>query len=228
MTASLAGGACATARPASFAGRFIVPGEPAVNLSAPAGIGGPVAPRSAAPEPAPGATPPPPVATAVTATTLESTSPLLRARLAALAASPTPAAHLDVAGAYASYGVHDRAYDHLAAGLVRYPRHAGLHDAVARLWRDWGLPERALRHAHLAVRYGPDSAAAHTTLGSVLWALAARDDAAQQFAHAFALEPSASYTRRNWCTAVAGLGRPRPVASDQARAVPAPPPEPPR
>ena len=228
VVASVAGGACATSRPASLAGRFIVPGEPAVDLSAPAGLRGAVAPPSPAPEPVTVAAPPRPAATVVTATTLESTSPLLRTRLAALAASPTPEAHLDVADAYARYRVHDRAYDHLAAGLVRYPHHVGLHDAVARLWRDWGLPERALRHAHLAVRYGPDSAAAHTTLGSVLWALASRDEAAQQFARAFALAPSAAYTRRNWCTAVEALGRPRPFACDVPYAVATSPAEPPR
>ena len=152
--------------------------------------------------------------TGVTAATLEESSALLRARLAALAASPTPEAHLDVAAAYASYHVHDRAFDYLTAGLARYPKHAGLHDAVARLWRDWGLPDLALRHAHLAVRYAPDSAATLTTLGSVLWALDVHDDAARAFERAFALEPTARYARHNWCTAVAALGRPQPFACD--------------
>lgn len=187
--ASVLGGACASSGPASFAGRFIIPGTPTVDLSAPAGMASPVAPAL------PAVAPPPPSApaarTSVTATTLEATSPVLKARLDALAASPTPEAHLDVAAAYASYGVHDRAYDHLAAGLVLHPTHAGLHEAVARLWRDWGLPERALRHAHLAARYAPQSAAAQTVLGSVLWTLDARDAATRAFARAFALEPSA-------------------------------------
>lgn len=208
-------GACASSRPASFAGRFIVPGQPAVDLSAPPGVTGPamaLPDAAAAPPPVPVSARP--ARTAVVAATLESTSPLLRARLAALAASPTPDAHLDVAAGYGAYGVHDRAFDHLAAGLVRYPRHAGLHEAVARLWRDWGFPDRALRHAHLAARYAPDSAAAHTTLGTVLWALAARDEAVAAFARATALDPDAAYARWNWCTAVRGTGRPRPFACD--------------
>lgn len=150
----------------------------------------------------------------VAAATLESISPLLRSRLAALAASPTPEAHLDVAAAYGAYGVHDRAYDHLAAGLVLHPRHAGLHEAVARLWRDWGLSERGLRHAHLAVHYAPASPAAHTTLGTVLWALDKRDLALEAFARAADLAPPASYARKNWCTALRELGRPRPFACD--------------
>jgi tetratricopeptide (TPR) repeat protein len=214
VVASVLGGACASSGPASFAGRFIIPGTPAVDLSAPAAIAGPVAPAMPPVTPPPLPASPPAARTSVAATTLEATSPVLRARLDALAASPTPEAHLDVAAAYAGYGVHDRAYDHLAAGLVLHPTHAGLHEAVARLWRDWGLPDRALRHAHLAVRYAPESAAAQTVLGSVLWALDARDDATRAFARAFALEPAAAWARHNWCTAVAARGDRRPFACD--------------
>jgi len=207
-----AGMACATARPLSLADRFIVPGTPALDLTAPPATDSPPAvsaPVAAAPA-APGPAPLPLVA----ARTLEASSPQLRSRLATLAVSPTPEAHLDVATTYAEYGVHDRAFDYLAAGLVRHPRHPGLHDAVARLWRDWGLPERAVRHAHLAVRYAPDSPAAQTTLGSILWVLAFHEEAARAFERAFALDASAAYTRRNWCTAVQALGRPRPFACD--------------
>lgn len=213
-----AGSGCATGPPASLASRFIVPGRPAIDLSAPAGS--PRSPGAPSPAPAvPSAEAAPPRSTVVAAT-LEATSPLLRARLAALAASPTPDAHLDVAAAYASFGIHDRAFDYLAAGLARYPQHAGLHEAAARLWRDWGLPEQALRHAHLAARYAPDSAAAASTLGTVLWALDARIDATAAFARAFALEPAAPWARTNWCTAVVALGRPRPFACDGVLAGP--------
>lgn len=214
MVASVLGGACASSRPASFAGRFIIPGPPRMDLSAPA-MAGPVAPAIA--PPAPAAIPERPAAaarTSVTAATLEAMSPLLRARLDALAASPTQDAHRAVAAAYASYGIHDRAYDYLAAGLRLHPTDAGLHEAVARLWRDWGLPERALRHAHLAARYAPSSAAAQTVLGSVLWPLGARDDATRAFARAFALDPAATWTRHNWCTAVAAGGNRRPFSCD--------------
>ncbi len=219
MVASVLGGACASSGPASFAGRFIVRGTPSVDLGAPVAMADPAA--AAVPMPPPPS--PPPARTTVTAATLEATSPLLRARLDALAASPTPEAHLDAAAAYMSYGIHDRAYDHLAAGLALHPAHAGLHEAVARLWRDWGLPERALRHAHLAARYAPDSAAAQTVLGSVLWALDARDDATHAFARAFALEPGAAWARHNWCTAVAARGERRPFACDTPYARPVTP-----
>lgn len=228
LAASVA--ACAAARPLSMAERFIVPGTPSVDLSAPAATASP--PASAPPAAARMASAATADASAATlpvmaAQTLEATSPRLRARLVALAVSPTPEAHLDLAAAYADYGVHDRAYDYLAAGLILHPRHAGLHEAVGRLWRDWGLPERALRHAHLAVRYAPRSPRALTTLGSILWELASREEATRAFARAFALDPTATYTRRNWCTAVHELGRPRPFACDdpyEARSVPREPP----
>ena len=216
LALAAAGVACATTRPLSLADRFVVPGTPAMDLTAPPATATPsaalptVAPPAAATPPAPRPAPPPLVA----ARTLEASSPQLQARLAALAASPTPEAHLEVATTYAAYGVHDRAFDYLTAGLVRHPRHPGLHEAVARLWRDWGLPERAVRHAHLAVRYAPESPAALTTLGSVLWVLTFREEATRAFERAFALDGAAAYTRRNWCTAVQALGRPQPFACD--------------
>lgn len=222
LLAAAASGACASARPPAWldgvgapGAAIVAPGVPEPNESPPP-AGGASAP-AADDAPDPGAAPTSAdqvVPTPVMAATLEDSSPLLRTRLAALAASPTPEAHLDVAAAYASYQVHDRAFDYLAAGLVLHPRHAGLHEALARLWRDWGMPDLALRHAHLAVRYAATSAAAHTTLGSVLWALDARAEAAQAFERAFALEPSAGYARYNWCTALAALQREQPFSCD--------------
>ncbi|MEZ5292665.1 MAG: hypothetical protein R2745_16405 [Vicinamibacterales bacterium] len=130
--------------------------------------------------------------------------------MAALAAHPTPGAFIDVAAAYRGYGVDDRAFDYLQRGLAAFPRDSSLHDALARHWRDWGFPDRALRHAHLAVWYAPDSAAALTTLGTVLWALSDRVDAADAFEHAFDRAPDADYTRYNRCVARRDLGRPAP------------------
>jgi Flp pilus assembly protein TadD len=140
-------------------------------------------------------------------TTLENTSPTLRARLAALAARGDAAAYLEVAAAYRAHGVDDRGFDYLLEGLTHYPTHPALHEAAARQWRDWGLLDRALRHAHLAVHYGPRSAAAHTTLGTVLWGVGARDDAAAAFARAAELAPHAAYAQHNRCVAERALGR---------------------
>ena len=195
---------CASAD-GGFAARFVTPGTPAIDL------GGP---RPATPPPAPSGPRQQPRLVARTSAglgTLESTSPRLRAELAALGAAPSIAGYLAVAAAYQAHGVDDRAFDYLAEGLARFPRAAALHDATARMWRDWGLPDRALRHAHLAARYAPSSAATHNTLGTVLWALGARDGAAGAFAAAVALDPAADYALENLCLVAAALGRPQPA-----------------
>ncbi len=138
--------------------------------------------------------------------TLEATSPRLQAQLGALSAAPSVDGYLEVASTYRGYGVDDRAFDYLLTGLVRFPRAAALHDAVARMWRDWDLPDHALRHAYLAVRYAPASASVHNTLGTVLWAVSAREAAARAFAAAVAIDAGATYAADNACQAQAALG----------------------
>lgn len=140
-------------------------------------------------------------------TTIEATSPTLRAALDTLAAERTPAAYLGVASAYQALGIADTAFDYLLEGVSHHPRESDLHGTIARQWRDWGLPARGLRHAHLAVRYRPASAAAQTTLATILWSLGHRAEAVDAFATASALAPDAAYARFNLCAAVTALGR---------------------
>lgn len=205
LTASTAAG-CASAGPDTFAARFVTPGTPAVDL------GG--TPPAVAPPARQGPRQGPRFVARSSSGlgTLEATSPRLSAQLAALDARPSPAAYLAVAATYRAHGIDDNAFDYLHEGATRYPRDAALHEALARLWRDWGLPERGLRDAHLAVRYAPASAPAHNTLGTLLWAVADRVSAAQAFAEAVALDPGADYARRNLCLASTALGRPAPPA----------------
>lgn len=132
-------------------------------------------------------------------TSLESSSPRLTRALTALAVATTTDNHLAVAQAYLSEGVWDRAYDYLAAGLKRDQRSAALHDATARLWRDWDQPERALTAAHTAVYLAPRSAEARNTLGTVLWALGQRSEAGKAFVAAVDLAPDAWYAWQNLC-----------------------------
>ena len=82
-----------------------------------------------------------------------------------------------------------------------------LHDALARAWRDWGLPERGLTSAHRAVYYAPESAEARNTLGTVLWALGQRQPARRAFEDAVALDPHAWYAVRNLCEVALTDGR---------------------
>jgi tetratricopeptide (TPR) repeat protein len=217
VAAALSGGACAGRAPGAWASRFIVPGTPAVDLTVPDGPG----PRTGAP-PAPSAAPPVPAAAlrAPAADTLEAAAPLLRERLAVLALAPSPRAYLDAAAAYRLYAVHDRAFDLVQQGLAAFPHDADLHADAAAAWRDWGLPDHGLRHAHLAVRYAPASAAAQTTLATVLWAVGAGHEALRAFERAAALAPEAEYARRNHCAAARALGTPPPAACGRPRATP--------
>lgn len=137
--------------------------------------------------------------------------PELQARLDALALSRSAAAYLAAAAAYQSLGVDDRAFDLLTAGVAEHPRHGGLHEAVARQWRVWGMPERGLRDAHLAVRYAPGSASAQTTLGTILWDLGRYRDAVACFAGAADRAPEAPYARHNYCAALRATGQATPA-----------------
>lgn len=211
---------CASTRPDPFAARFIVSGTPAVDVDWSVPDAGP-APRAPTPRAhAPAGTPPGPRA-ATLGTTIESVTPSLRAKLDALAATRSVAAYLDVAAAYRTLGIPDRAFDYLAAGLKDHPRHGTLHEAIARQWQAWGLPARGLRDAHLAVRYAPRSPAAQTTLGRILWDLGRYDDAAAAFTTAARLAPAAAYARHNHCAAARALGR---TAPDDCPATPVLPP----
>ena len=198
--------ACAS-RPPRFADRFVTEGTPSVNLG---GVEVPVHGRLERPPRA--AMPDVPKIRAVPSRassnlgTLEASSPRLQRALAALAAAPSSARYLDVARAYVSAGVRDRAFDYLAEGLRHDGDDAGLHDGMARLWRDWGFPDRALPEASAAVYHAPRSAEARNTLGTILWALTLRDEAVSAFEAAVALDSSAAYAWRNLCTTALAAG----------------------
>jgi Flp pilus assembly protein TadD len=138
---------------------------------------------------------------------LESVSPALRQALSALAMAPTSARYLDVATAYTRAGVPDLAYDHLVEGLRHDRTSVALHDALARAWRDWGFPERAMSSANTAVFFGPRSPEARNTLGTILWALGQREGARQAFEAAAALDGGATYAIRNLCMVALTAGR---------------------
>jgi len=192
--------ACATASP-NLADRFITRGTPAIDLGGPPvampGGGGAFKAAAAAARPARGTASG--RSTVSMAPSLESTSPRLRRSLAALALAPTSEHYLAVAHAYIAEGVRDRAYDHLVAGLEHDRRNAALHDAVARLWRDWGMHDRALTSSYTALHHAPRSAEARNTLGTILWALELRGPAIRAFADAADLAPDAWYAWHNLC-----------------------------
>lgn len=205
--------ACATTRPRGLADRFIVHGTPGVDVGGPPLVmpGFSVealreamdAARARRSRPADGASP---GRTSVVASSLESHSPRLRRALHDLAVMPTSERYLRVAQAYVAEGIPDRAYDYLAQGLTRDKRDPTLHDATARLWRDWGMLDRALTSAHTAVFLAPASPEARNTLGTVLWRLGRRGDAARAFEAAVALAPDAGYAWNNLCQTALAAG----------------------
>lgn len=138
---------------------------------------------------------------------LDRRDPRLKAALAALAGAPTLDHFLEVAQAYQRLGVRDRAYDHMQQAVALDPNSAAANDGLARLWRDWGLPQLGLANAHRAVYAAPRSATSRHTLGTLLYALGLRQDAEKAFREATALDPHAWYAWHNLCSVVMADGR---------------------
>lgn len=202
---ALAAAGCAASRAPTLASRLITPGRPAVD------VGGPVPVTTAGRARArPDARDRHQVQVAARQSTnlgtLEATSPPLQRALLALSLLPSPAHYLQVAAAYRRAGIGDRAFDYLDAGVKHHPSEAALHDALARLWRDWGFAARGLAAAHRAVFHAPRSAEARNTLGTVLWALGERAEARHAFAAATQLDPRAWYAWHNLCASSPGAG----------------------
>jgi Flp pilus assembly protein TadD len=130
---------------------------------------------------------------------LESQDRELMAALAAAAAEPTARHLVDVAAIYHQHGLLERAYDYHRRALRVDSRDAGAHEGLARVWRDWGLPQLAIADAQRAVFYAPASASARNTLGTILQALGQRDAARRAYRVALALDPQAAYAFNNLC-----------------------------
>ena len=143
------------------------------------------------------ATPPPAPATSVS--TIEGRDPELSSARLLLAVLPSADNHRRVAAAYMQVGVLDAAYDHFKAALRLHPRDAASFDGLARVWRDWGLPNVALGDAHRAIYYAPSSATVHNTLGTILLKLGQTAAAESAFAAALQRDPEASYALNNLC-----------------------------
>ncbi len=134
-----------------------------------------------------------------TAGTIESTDPRLLAALLAERMLPGVDSHLEVARQYARLGILDAAHKRTQRALDRDPRSAAAHEMMARLWRDWGFPGRALGHAHRALYYQPASGSVQNTLGTVFDALGRTSDARAAYLRAFELDASAGWALSNLC-----------------------------
>jgi Flp pilus assembly protein TadD len=202
---ALAAAGCAATRAPSLASRLVTPGRPAVDVGGPRPVTT-AGPGRVRPEARDGRAIQVAARRSNNLGTLEATSPALQRALLALSLRPSATHYLQVATAYTSAGVGDRAFDYLDAGIKQHPSAAALHDAVARLWRDWGFPDRGLAAAHRADFHAPRSAEARNTLGTVLWVLGERADARHAFAVATELDPGAWYAWHNLCASSMAAG----------------------
>ena len=130
---------------------------------------------------------------------IEVTDSGLKAALVAATLAPSPVTYRAAADEYRRLYVFDRAYHYLNDALLMAPQDAATYDALARLWRDSGVPELGLGDAYRAVFFASDSAIAHNTLGTVLQALGRRELAASEYERALALDPGAAYALNNLC-----------------------------
>jgi len=156
------------------------------------------------------------------AATLESSDERLRIALAQLLLTPTAQAHRQVALEYRRLRVLDHAHEHFAAAVKLDPKDVVSRDGMARIWRDWGFPNKALPEARRAVADAPRSATAANTLGTIFQALGKLDDAKRWYWRAVSLEPEAWYALNNLCYAEIMTRQPYAIASCE-RAVAAAP-----
>ena len=145
--------------------------------------------------------------------TLEASDERLAQALRELAAAPAHETFRRVADEYRRLGIFDLAHEHYTEAVKRDPRDAASHDALARIWRQWGMPQMGLADAYRAARLAPASAAAANTVGTLLQATGQLRLARLWYAKAIALDPSAAYALSNFCYAVILLEQPDAVAT---------------
>jgi tetratricopeptide (TPR) repeat protein len=131
--------------------------------------------------------------------TLETSDRRLAAALLESTLAPSPESFRAVADEYRRLKVFDKAHQFLHRAAAAAPKDARIHEALARVWRDAGLPHLAIGDANRAVFYDRKSAAAHNTLGTVLQALGHRAAALGAYERAASLDPLAGYAHNNIC-----------------------------
>jgi tetratricopeptide (TPR) repeat protein len=185
-----------TAKRGGLTGRFVKPGEPAINL------GDPIKPSGRDIEDYTRQL----RALQSKATTKSSMLPTIEARdpvlvetLFRLKVFETADGHRLVASAYRDAGVTDYAYKHYRRALQLEPCDSLAYEGLAQLWRDWLMPDIGLGDAYRAIGCRPTSASAQNTLGTVLHALGQTTNAKRAFARAVELDPHAAFALNNLC-----------------------------
>jgi len=140
--------------------------------------------------------------------TIEGTDPELMAALAASVALPSAESYRALATQYRRVMVVDKAYGALAKALELDPHDARTFDALARLWRDAGLPHLALGDAYRAVHYSRGTPETRNTLGTELQSMGRGRQALAEFTRVVERNPLAAYGWNNLCYGWVVSGRP--------------------
>lgn len=196
LTGCLMGG-CAAGRGGTLTGRFVRPGEPAVDY------GGPPPATAESLQLhlqqlrhlAESATP----RASSFGATIEGSDARLAAALLAEAMLPSAERHVQVAEEYRRLGILDAAHARLNRAIALEPRLARAHELQAQIWRDWRLPELGLGAAYRAVSYAPGSASAYNTLGTLLEKMGRPNDARWAYQRALVRDPQAAWVLNNLC-----------------------------
>ena len=145
--------------------------------------------------------------------TLETTNADLGALLAALKRHPTADGYVAVGNAYRRLGVFDQAQANFQHALDINSDLPAAAEGLARVWRDWELPQYGLPYAYRAVSTAPKSPSAENTLGTLLFVLGDPEAARTHFEKAVTLDPNAVYALNNLCYVALMLGDGGPAAA---------------
>jgi len=140
-----------------------------------------------------------PITKSEAAETLETRDPALAAELLLVSNEPTSDRYRSLAESYRERGVLDAAYRNFNRAIALNSHDGAAYEGLARVWRDWGLPELALGDAHRAVYYAPRLASARNTYGTVMQALGHYPEARAAYELASQLDPQAAYAVSNLC-----------------------------
>ena len=157
--------------------------------------------------------------------TLESSDPALATALLLLAMHESAENHRLVAAAYRNAGVLDFAYRHFQRAVALEPCDAASYDGMARIWRDWGMPDLALGDAHRALYCARSRRRCYNTLGhGARGARPARRAPSAPIERAVALDPRAAFALNNLCYLALHRGRlarpPRVLRARRSRSIP--------
>jgi len=196
VAALVAGSGCA-AREGRFASRFVKPGEPSATYDDPTVP----APKSTLSDYVRKLRALQSKATAKSSSlpTIESSNPELARAILLLAMHESPENHRLAAMAYRKAGVLDFAYRHFQRAVILDACDGVSYDGMARLWRDWGMPDLALSDVHRALNCSKRSPEIYNTLGTVLEALGQPAAAERAYQNAVALDPRATFALNNLC-----------------------------